>query len=60
MAVWKEKKVGKRKWKFTYTCWYRYKPRIPKVSKVIANQYAIKKSKDSYDLILRGRRYRRR
>lgn len=53
---WLETKVGKRKWRFKYTEVLRRKPRKLK-GRVIANQYAHKRNANTYDLVLKGRRY---
>jgi len=55
-SKWLETKIGNGKWGFTYTRWVkrRLKPRTNKLS---ATQYAIKRGKDTYDLIMKGRRY---
>lgn len=58
MGTWKEKKIGPRKWKFKYTYYTKIKPRFRK-SKVRASQRALKISKDSYALIMKGKRYKR-
>ena len=59
MGFWKETKTGLRKWKFKYTYFTKKKP-IRKVSKIRANQYAIKTGKDKYRLILKGRKRKTR
>lgn len=55
-SKWVEKKIGKGKWGFTYTRWVKKRLK-PKERKIRAIQYAIKKGKDKYDLIMKGRRY---
>ena len=52
MGRWIEKKVAPRLWKFTYSYTTNKKP---KRGFVRAKQYAIKRTKDVYDLILKGK-----
>lgn len=50
-GTWREKKVAPRLWKFIYTY---ITTKRPKQGKVKAKQYAIKRNKDKYDLIMKG------
>lgn len=52
MGRWKEKKIKPRLWSFTYT-FLTNKPM--KSGYVKAKQYAIKRTKDIYDLIMGGK-----
>jgi len=56
ISKWLEIKIGRRKWGFTYTRWVKKRLK-PKVRRLTATQYAIKTGKDTYDLIMKGRRY---
>lgn len=54
---WKEIKVGPQKWKYRYEYFRRNKPFKGNIKKIKADQYAIKSSTNTYNLITRGRRY---
>ena len=59
MDNWKEKKIAPRKWKIRYEEHLRKKPKMMK-GKVKAKQFAIKRNKDKYDLIMKGKRYKKK
>lgn len=55
-SKWWETKTAPRKWKFKYLRWAKGKLK-PRKRRIIATQYAIKRNKDNYDLIMKGKRY---
>lgn len=56
MSTWTERKVAPKKWVFRYVRIVRKKPSMMKAL-IKATQYALKISKDSYKLVMEGRRY---
>jgi hypothetical protein len=56
MGLWIERKVKPRLWKFRYTY---FSPTRPILGLIKAKQYAIKVGKDTYRLVMKGRKLRK-